>query len=82
MEDGLGKERQNVAPRREQTTLYRNRVKNDQREEKKHSNAKEPYKSSENKQTESLRTDSLVKEGTSAKSPNDVLITESSQPMY
>ena len=33
-----------------------------QREEKKHSNTKEPYKSGKNKQTESLRTDILVKE--------------------
>ena len=43
-------------------------MKNGQREEKKHSNTKEPYKSGKTttttkpKQTDSLRTDSLVKE--------------------
>ena len=45
------------------------------REEKKHSNAKEPYKSGKNTQTQSLKK-------TSAKSMKEELITASSHTKY
>ena len=61
MEDGLGKERQKVALRREKGALQhpkqdkqhcpRNKSKNGQRGEKKHSNTKEPYKCGKNTHT-------------------------------
>ena len=71
MEDGLGNERQIFALRRDTgpyNTLNRTNKtleelsENGQREEEKHSNAKEPSKSGKKRTTESLRTDSLVKE--------------------